>query len=64
MLHWESEDMGESTLPQRTQLEELAPKDKKDGKKMGTDNGVLPGLFHLPASFTPLPSLYMNCAQS
>lgn len=46
----DSEDMGESTLPQRTQLEEMVLKGKNDRKEMETDNGVPAELFHL----TPL----------
>lgn len=36
----QSEDMGESTSPQRIQLEEMVLKDKNDGKEMETDNGL------------------------
>lgn len=48
----QSEDMGESTSPQRIQLEEMVLKDKNDGKEMETDNGLQAGLLHLPVSFS------------
>lgn len=47
----QSEDMGESTPPQRIQLEEMVLKDKNDGKEMETDNGLQAGLFHRPVLF-------------
>lgn len=53
------EDMGESTSPQRIQLEEMVLKDKNDGKEMETDNGLQAGLLHLPVSF-PVLSLTLN----
>ncbi len=58
----QSEDMGESTSPQRIQLEEMVLKDKNDGEEMETDNGLAAGLLHLPVSFSLFVS-YINCAQ-
>lgn len=52
----QSEAMGESTPPQRIQMEEMVLRDKNDGEEMETDNGLQAGLLHLPVSF-PLPSL-------
>lgn len=48
-------DMGESTSPQRIQLEEMVLKDKDDGKEIKTDNGLHAPLLHLPVSFSLLP---------
>lgn len=48
----QSEDMGESTAPQRIQLEEMVLKDKNGGKEMETDNGLQAVLLHLPVSFS------------
>lgn len=64
----QSEDMGESTSPQRIQLEEMVLKDENDGKEMETDNGLQAGLLHLLASFSlfvshTLNNSYINCAQ-
>lgn len=42
----QSEDMGESTSPQRIQLEEMLLKDKTDGKEMEPDNGLQAQLLH------------------
>lgn len=52
------EDMGESTSPQRNQLEEMVLRDKNDGREMETDNGLEAGLLHLPVTF-PILSLQM-----
>lgn len=60
-------DMGESTSPQRIQLEEMVLKDKDDGKEIKTDNGLHARLLHLPVSFSLLPlalkNSYKDCAQ-
>lgn len=48
----QSDDTGESTSPQRIQLEEMVLKDKNDGKEMETDNGLKAGLLHLSVSFS------------
>lgn len=53
------EDMGESTSPQRIQLEVVVLKDKNDGKVMETDNGPQAGLLHLRVSF-PILSLTLR----
>ena len=63
----QSEDMGESTSPQRIQSEEMVLKDKNDGEEMETDNGLQAGLRRLPVSFflfLPLThnNSYINCA--
>lgn len=47
----QSEDMGESTSPQRIQLEEMLLKDKTDGKEMEPDNGLQAQLLHHPLYF-------------
>lgn len=47
----QSEDMGESTSPQRIQLEEMVVKDKNDGKEMETDNGLQARLLHSSCFF-------------
>lgn len=61
MLWRDSEDMGESTLPQRIQLEEMVLKGKDDGKEMETDNGVPAELFHLSCFFlTPSPTQFVH----
>lgn len=54
------EDMGESTSPQRIQLEVVVLKDKNDGKEMETDNGQHAGLLHLPVSFPILSLTFSN----
>lgn len=62
----QSEDMGESTSPQRIQLEDIVLKDKNDGKEMETDNGLQASASHLPVS-PPFLSVtynsYIKCAQ-
>lgn len=57
----QSEDMGESTSPQRIQLEDIVLKDKNDGKEMETDNGLQAGVFHLPVSFPPFCLSHTVC---
>lgn len=42
--------MGESTSPQRIQLEEMVLKDKNDGKAVEADNGLQVGLLFLPVT--------------
>ena len=42
----DSEDMGEGTLRQRVQLEEMVLKYKNDGKEMESDTGLQAGMLN------------------